>query len=159
MNFRIKVFTVVLVIVAVAGALLYVPLTSGHQSSKGHKTAEADCTQIDELELIWWLLNNSQPVEVEGTAVTLLRDMLIVNTVDGQVRIALPEEWTVGSNVVMREMLFGSYLRVSGNVTVKALRANIIEKQELRIFFMIGYEISNEWGITAYATIPLNIET
>jgi len=57
-------------------------------------------------------------------------------------------------------MLFGSgYLSVGENVTVRALRAEIIEKEGLCIYVLIGYEIVDDAGVHAYAAIPLNIET
>ena len=160
MNAKLKVLTMVLVTFAVAGALLAMPLTGAALQASGDKSGKAECTQVNELGLIWWLLNNSEPEDVEGAAVTFHKDMLMVNTDGGQKRIALPEEWTVGSDLVTREMLFGSgYLSVGENVTVRALRAEIIEKEGLCIYVLIGYEIVDDAGVHAYAAIPLNIET
>ena len=88
------------------------------------------------------------------------KDMLVLDTGDGQVRVALPEEWTVGTDVVAREMLFGSsYLTQGENVTVKALRTNLFEKTAFSIYFLIGYEIVDDAGVQAYAAMPINIET
>ena len=160
MNSKLKVFTMVLVTFAFAGALLAMPLTGATLQSSGEEAGEAQCAQVDEFGLIWWLLNNSEPEDVEGAAVTFHKDMLVVNSDRGQKRIALPEEWIVGSDLVTREMLFGSgYLRIGENVTVRALRAEIIEKEGLCIYVLIGYEIVDDAGVHAYAAIPLNIET
>lgn len=159
MNSKMKVLTVVLATLVVAAALLYMPLTSAAIQAFDGKAPDTECPK-DGLKLIWWLLNNSEPQEVEGNAVTFFKDLLVVNTADGQVRIAVPEEWTVGTDVVTREMLFGSgYLSVGENVTVKTLRADIIEKQSLNIYFSIGYEIVDDEGVHAYAALPVNIET
>ena len=158
MNSKLKVFAVVLVVVVVVGALMYMPLSIAVQNGN-REVAEAEC-EHEGLKLIWWLLNNSEPVEIEGAAVTYHKDMLIVDTGDGHVRIALPEEWTVGTDVVTREMLFGSgYLSQGENVTAKALRTNLFEKTAFSIYFAIGYEIIDSAGVHAYAAMPINIET
>jgi hypothetical protein len=160
MNSKLKVFTTVLVTFAVLGALLAMPLTGATLQASEDEAEDAECAQVDELGLIWWLLNNSEPEDVEGAAVSFHKDMLMVNTDGGQKRIALPEEWTVGSDLMTREMLFGSgYLSVGENVTVRALRAETIEKEGLRIYVLIGYEIVDDASVHAYAAIPLNIET
>jgi hypothetical protein len=157
-NSKLKVFSVVLVAAAVVGALVYMPLTMAVQSDNG-EAAEAECENMKGLKLIWWLLNNSEPVEIEGKAVTYHKEMLVVDTGEEQVRIALPEEWTVETDVVTREMLFGSgYLSQGENVTVKALRTNIFEKTAFSIYLLIGYEIIDDAGVHSYAAIPLNIE-
>ena len=157
MNSKLKFLTVTLAIVAVVGALVYMPLSMAVQNGNGD-CAEAEC-EHEGLKLLWWLLNNSEPVEIEGAAVTYHKDMLVLDTGDGQVRVALPEEWTVGTDVVAREMLFGSgYLSQGENVTVKALRTNLFEKTTFSIYFLIGYEIIDDAGVHAYAAIPLNIE-
>jgi len=156
-NSKLKVFGVVLVVAAVAGALVYMPLTMAVQFGNSEGVDNGD---LKGLKLIWWLLNNSEPVEIEGEAVTYHKDMLIVDTGEGQVRIALPEEWTVGTDMMAREMLFGSnYLNHGENVTVKALRTNLFEKTTFSIYFAIGYEIIDDAGVHAYAAIPTNIET
>jgi hypothetical protein len=160
MNSKLKFLSVALLTVAVAGVLLYTPLTRALQSAECNETSEADRGDISKLEWVLWFLNNSEPVAIEGAAVTLLDGMLVVNTADGQVRVALPEEWTVGTDVVAREMLFeSSYLSVGENVTVSALRADIIQKEGLSIYFAVGYEIVDDAGVHAYAAIPINIET
>jgi len=99
-------------------------------------------------------------VEVEGAIVTLLRGMLVVNTVEGQIRIHLPQEWIVDEELMMREELFeNGYLSVDETITVKALRGNMIDKEGLRIYLLLGYEIIDETGAHAYAALPFNIET
>ncbi len=57
-------------------------------------------------------------------------------------------------------MLFGSgYLSEGENITVKALSANLIDKEGLRIYLTVAYEIIDESGVYAYANLPFNIET
>jgi hypothetical protein len=138
---------------AVVGVLVYVPITTALQSNGG----EGD---LKGLKLIWWLLNNSEPVEIEGEAVTYHKDFLMVNTESGQVRIALPEEWTVDTEVIPRGMLFESgYLSPRENVTVKALKTGLFSKTTFAIYVAIGYEIIDDAGVHAYAALPMNIET
>ena len=118
MKMKLKVFTVAMLVVAFVGALVYKPLSAA-ENINGEAGVECE---HEGLKLIWWLLNNSEPIEVEGEAVTYHKDMLIVNTGDEQVRIALPEEWTVGTEIVLREMLFGNgYLSQGENVTINPL--------------------------------------
>jgi len=44
------------------------------------------------------------------------------------------------------------------NITVKALGADLIDKEGLRIYLLVGYEIINESGVHAYANLRVNIE-
>ena len=157
MNSKLKVISLLIITLAATGALLYIPLTEAFQSGE---TQSSESENLDKDHLIWWMLNNSESVEIEGTATAFHKDMLLINTADDQARIVLAEEWTVGTDVVLREMLFGSgYLSVGENVTVKALRTNIIEKESMNIYFLIGYEVIDELGVHAYAAMPINIET
>ena len=85
--------------------------------------------------------------------------MLIVDTSEDQIRVHLPAEWTVGNELTLREELFASgYLSEGENITVKALEANLIDKEGLRIYLLVGYEIINESGVHAYANLHVNIE-
>ncbi|UCH31092.1 MAG: hypothetical protein JSV05_06165 [Candidatus Bathyarchaeota archaeon] len=161
MKSKLKIISVVLVVAAIVGALVYLPLTSALESSENNDIAdEGNFGDFKGLRLIWWLLNNSEPVEVEGEAVMYYKDMLVINTNNGQARIALPEEWIVGADVIPREILFESgYLSVGETVNVKALRTNVFEKTAFSIYFLISYEIVNSEGVHAYAAVPFNIET
>ena len=153
MNSKLKILSVLLAATAIVGVLVYVPFTAGLQADTGNGALKG-------LRLIQWLLNHSEPVEVEGKAVAYHNGFLIVNTSEGQVRIALPEEWTVGSEIVPRSMLYESgYLSTGENVTVKTLRTNLFEKTTFTIYLAIGYEIIDATGVHAHATLPVNIET
>ncbi len=162
MKTKQKVLAVALATVAVASALLYMPLTSALRSEATDVEGEraGRCKPWVRARLGWWFLNHSEPVEVEGAAVTLVKGMLVVNTAEGQIRVHLPQEWTVGEELVMRGELFESgYLSVGENITVKALRGNVIDKEGLRIYLLLGYEIIDESSVHAYAALPFNIET
>jgi len=156
MNSKWKVITLVLVAGAVAGALFYVPMIGALQPNQ-NQVLESE--RSDDEKMIWWLLNNSKPAEVRGAIATLHQGMLIVNTADGQARIFLPEVWTVDTDIVMRETLFGIDTFSTGeDVIVSALRIDIVDNEGLCIYFLIGYEIANESGVRAYAILPFNIE-
>ena len=157
LNSKLK-FAIVTLTIVVASTLLYAPLTNAIQSYECEQTPETSC--VDEKDWVWWFLNNSEPVTVDGTVVALLRDMLVVNTGEGQTRIILPEEWIIDATITTKEGLFtNNYLDVGENVTVSALRANIISKEGLCIYFLLGYEVVDDSDVHAYATLPLNIET
>lgn len=98
-------------------------------------------------------------MEREGPVVALFKDMLIVDAGEGQMQIHLPQTWAVDGELTRREELFDSgYLSVGENITVKALRADVIDKEELCIYLLLGYEIIDESGVHAYAVLPFNIE-
>ena len=184
MKSKLKVLAVALVTIAVVGALLYTPLINALQTDEGQESdtempndmnfaahprfkswlrarlGESDArTRNKRTRAVWWFLNHSEPVEAEGTAVTLFKSMLVVNTVEGQIRIHLPPAWIVGEEQTMREELFeNGYLSVDKSITVKALRADMIDKEELCIYLLLGYEIINEDDVHAYAVLPFNIE-
>jgi len=162
MKLKLKVFAVALVTVAVASALLYMPLTNAfHPEASDVECADAyRCRHRLRARLGLWFLNHSEPVVVEGTAVTLLKGMLVVNVAEGQIRAHLPQEWIVDEESMVREELFESgYLSLGEDITVKALRGDIIDKEGLRIYLLLGYEIIDESGVHAYAVLPFNIET
>jgi len=71
----------------------------------------------------------------------------------------MPPAWIVGEEEMMREELFESgYLSVDESITVKALRADMIYKEELCIYLLLGYEIIDEDVVHAYAVLPFNIQ-
>ena len=107
-----------------------------------------------------WFMNHSEPVEIEGTVVTHKEGMLILATGTEQTRLFLPEEWTVDGEILTREELYTcGYLTEGETITVKALKANIIDKPILNINLIVGYEIINTADVHAHANLPVNIET
>ncbi len=162
MKWKLKVFAVALIMVVVASALLYMPLTSAFQS----EVSEVEGMYAHKRKpwfkarLGWWFLNHSEPVEVEGDIVILLRSMLVVNMAEGQIRIHLPQEWIVDEELMTREELFkNGYLSVGETITVTALRRNIVDKEGLHIYLLLGYEIIDETSAYTCAVLPFNIET
>ncbi len=113
-------------------------------------------------QLLKWLIAHSTPVEVNGEAVALVRNMLIVQVGEDQVRVLMPRGWTVDGNVIGAGRLFnGTYMSFGDDVTVKALKTVLKTDDEgFNIYTLIGYEIiDNENGAHAYAILPFNIET
>ncbi|MCZ2808542.1 MAG: hypothetical protein O2V44_04215 [Candidatus Bathyarchaeota archaeon] len=45
------------------------------------------------------------------------------------------------------------------SITAKALGADLIGKEGLRIYLLVGYEIIDEAGVHAIANLHVNIET
>jgi len=165
MKSKVKFLAVTLVIVAVASALLYAPLTNALQSNEEQRP-DVEVVEFHrrkprfKAHRVRWFLNHSEPVEVEGTAVALFKDMLIVRTAEGQVRIHLPHAWTVDEELMMRAYLFESdYLSVAEDIAVKALRTDVINKEGFHVYLLLGYEIIDESDARAYAVLPFNIET
>jgi hypothetical protein len=171
MKTKIKILAITLVIVAVASVFLYAPLTNALQPNGDQESnveilndmnfdAHCRCKPRLKARLVWWFLNHSEPTEVNGTAVALFKNMLIADTSEGQIRIHLPQAWTVNGEIIMREELFESgYLSEGENITVKALRADVIDKEGLCVYLLLGYEIIDESGANACAVLPFNIET
>jgi hypothetical protein len=171
MKTKTKILAITLVIVAVASIFLYAPLTNALQSNGDQESsveilndmnfeARCRCRPLVKARLVWWFLNHSEPTEVDGTAVALFKNMLIVDTNEGQIRIHLPQAWTVNGEVTMREELFESgYLSEDENITVKTLRADVANKQGLCLYLPLGYEIINESTVHAHAVLSFNIET
>jgi hypothetical protein len=168
-NSKTKAFTIMLASV-VACMLIILPLTQAVQPSVGLGD-ELAFAEIEEckpagfrvclkVRFVWWFLNHSEPVEIDGTVVTLTENMLILSTGEDQTRVHLPAEWTVDSEVLTREELFASgYLSEGESITVKALGADVIDKEGLRIYLLVGYEIIDDADVHAIANLHVNIET
>ncbi len=171
MKLKIKVLAFTLVMVVVASVLLYAPITIALHSSESEESYvkalnNENCVASSRrrpwlrARWCWWFLNHSEPVEVKGSAVALFKDMLILETAEEQIRIHLPQEWIIDEELTMREELFGnSYLNAGESITIKTLRADIIDKEGLCICFLLGYEIIDDSNVDAYAILPFNIET
>jgi len=165
MKSKLKFLIIALAMVAVTGAVLYMPLM-GMAQSNGEEIQDVEFVEpcyryryCCKPRSPWWFLHNSYPVEIEGTAVGLWKGMLVVNTTEGHVRVHLPKMWTIGEEFVKRGELFDEYLSVGEEITVKALRANVTDKEGFSIYVLLGYEIIDECGVGAYAVLPFNVET
>ena len=106
------------------------------------------------------LLQNATLSNVTGTVVSVVRDMLVLNTGSDQVRVLLPNEWTVGNEVVNSSTLFnGTFASQGSSVMITVLETNIFSNTSFSISEMLGYEATNTAiGTTAYAVLPFNIQ-
>jgi hypothetical protein len=105
-------------------------------------------------------LENATVATVNGTVVSEFKDMLIMDTGQSEVRILMPQYWSVDTEVVGRAKLFNTTYSFSGpgeKVTVKALESEVFKNPSFSINVMVGYEITNATGTTAYAVLPFNI--
>ena len=107
----------------------------------------------------YWIIENSEPVTVDGTVVGLTRHMLILDVGDGQVRVLLSPVWSVGMEIVRAKDLFDNGFLVQGeNVTVKALKTPLVAEENYGAYLLFGYEIANATDTHAFAALPFNIE-
>lgn len=100
-------------------------------------------------------LKRAEPTEVNGEAIALVRNILVLD-VDGEpVRVLMPPKWTtMDGEVVEREVLVDSIK--DQTITVKALQASFENPQGVTISLILGYEITAEEDF--YAVLPFNIE-
>ena len=167
-NTKTKALTVMVASVVVC-MLIYSPLTQAAQPSISLGD-ELTVQEIEELKpatvivgarvrFAVWFLNHAEPTEVDGTVVALSDKKLILDTAVDQIRVILPAEWTVNGEVLTREELFSSgYLNEGEMVSVKALGADMVDKEGLRIYLLVGYELVNQSGVQATANLRVNIE-
>ena len=105
-------------------------------------------------------LENATLSTVQGTVVTQVKGMLVLNTDAGQVRIMLPEKWTVGSEVANRTALFnGTFASAGQNVTIKVIESTTFSNANFSLNVMMGYEAINVSDTHAYAVLPFNIQS
>ena len=71
-----------------------------------------------------------------------------------------PEEWTVVGKILIQQELYTSgYIAQGETITLKVLKADIIDKHIFHINLIVGYEIINNIEVYEYPNLPLNIET
>jgi hypothetical protein len=105
------------------------------------------------------LLQNATLSTVQGTIVSEVKGMLVLDTGSGEIRIMLPEDWTVGNEVVDRISLFnGTFASLGQNVTIKVLESDVFSNSSFSINTMLGYEAINATSTHAYAVLPFNIQ-
>lgn len=175
---KIKAIAIALVVATVAGLLVYVPLTwaGSRNNSRKSETDQPMPMQLQTImnsdamprgyvlrfrrELLRRFLANSTAVEVQGTVVARVNKMLVLNTVEGQVRVHLSPKWTVNGQVQEIEGLFETnYLVVGQNITIEALKGTLVTKDTYSIYLLFGYEMINAGNVHAYAVLPFNIAT
>jgi len=113
----------------------------------------------DGLQFVQLLSENATLSTVQGTVISQSRDLLILDTGSGQVRVMIPNEWTVGSEVVNSASLFNSTFVISGQtLTVNVLKSDLFSNANFSVNVMLGYEAVNTTGTHAYAVLPFNIQ-
>ena len=111
------------------------------------------------LQLSEELLQNATLSAVNGTVVSTVQGMVVLDTGQGEVRVLLPKDWTVENEVVSRAALFsGTFATTGQSVTVKVLESNVFSNANFSINVMMGYEAINATGTHAYAVLPFNIQ-
>jgi RNase P/RNase MRP subunit p29 len=105
------------------------------------------------------LLQNATLSTVQGTVVSEVKGMLVLDTGSGEVRVLLPKDWTLDNEVVGRASLFnGTFASPGQTVTVKVLESDVFSNANFSINIMIGYEAINATATHAYAVLPFNIQ-
>jgi hypothetical protein len=113
----------------------------------------------DGLQFVQLLSENATLSTVQGTVVSQTRDLLILDTGSGQVRVMIPNEWTVGSEVVNSVSLFnGTFVSSGQTLTVDVLKSDLVSNASFSVNVMLGYEAVNATGTHAYAVLPFNIQ-
>ncbi len=113
----------------------------------------------DGLQFVQLLSENATLSTVQGTIVSQSGDVLILDTGSGQVRVMIPSEWTVGSEVVSGAALFnGTFANSGQTLTVDVLKSDLFSNANFSVNVMLGYEAVNATGTHAYAVLPFNIQ-
>jgi hypothetical protein len=111
------------------------------------------------LEWFNMLSENATLSTVNGTVVSEVNGMLILNTDTTQIRVLLPKEWSVGNEVIDRASLFnGTFASAGQSVTVKVLESGLFSNANFSVNVMLGYEAINATAVHAYAVLPFNIQ-
>ena len=166
MNGKTKALIVITTAVVIC-MLVYSPLTQATQTevSLGDDLALAEIEQYKperfpirpRTRFAIWFLKNAEATEVEGTVVALVQRKLIINMGEEQIRVIMPRQWAVNDEVLTLKALFDNLLE-GQVVTVKVLEANVITKEGLRIYILVGYELSTDSGDKAITCLGVNIE-
>jgi hypothetical protein len=104
------------------------------------------------------MFENGTLSTVTGTVVSESGNLLILNTGSAQVQVMVPNEWTVGSEVVDRTSLFnGTFVASGQSLTVDVLMSDLFSNASYSVNLMLGYKAMNATGTQAYAVLPFNI--
>jgi hypothetical protein len=122
-----------------------------------HRHMPPMCT--NDFQWVGRLSENATLSTVNGTVVSEVRGVLILDTGTGQIRVLLPKDWTLNEEVVDRATLFNStFVSPGHSVTIKALESQEFSNANFSINVMLGYEAINATGTHAYAVLPFNIQ-
>jgi hypothetical protein len=88
----------------------------------------------DGLQFVQLLSENATLSTVQGTIVSQSGDVLILDTGSGQVRVMIPSEWTVGSEVLSGAALFNGTFASSGQtLTVDVLKSHLFSNANFSV--------------------------
>ena len=115
--------------------------------------------QENGLQSITSFFENGTLSTVQGSVVSEFRGMLILDTGSGELRVLLPQAWSVDNEVVGRVKLFnGTFASPGQTVTIKVLENNVFSNENFNINMMLAYEAINATSTHAYAVLPFNIQ-
>ena len=175
MRKSVKLAAAVTVLFLAFGAVVLVYATSQTASTASNTQSPATYTanngtqaQLQNLQSIidkdrsWTkkFLENATVTTVNGTVDSLFKGMLILDAGSSEVRVLMPKYWSISTEVVARWKLFNSTYSFSApgqSVSIKALESEVFENPSFSINVIIGYQITNATGTTAYAVLPFNI--
>lgn len=105
------------------------------------------------------LSQNATLANVSGTVVSEVKGILILDSSSGQIRISLPKDWTVGTEVLDRNILFnGTFASPGQSVTIEVMESSVFSNANFSINEMLAYEAINATNVQAYAVLPFNIQ-
>jgi hypothetical protein len=178
---------VVLFLALTAIALVYAGIQSGSTSANAQQTGNQDIQSFldsnnvtlpsnatwlgqmgrchgqqmigDGQRLIQMISENATLSTVQGTVVSQVGRVLILDTGSSQVRVMIPNKWTLGNEVINSAALFnGTFVGSGQTLTVNVLKSDLFSNANFGINVMLGYEAVNATGIHAYAVLPFNIQ-
>jgi hypothetical protein len=115
--------------------------------------------QANGLQSITSFFENATLSTVQGSVVSEFRGMLILDTGSSELRVLLPQAWSVDNEVVGRVKLFnGTFASPGQTVTIKVLENNVFSNANFSINMMLAYEAINATSTHAYAVLPFNIQ-
>ncbi|MBT8172155.1 hypothetical protein KJN74_04730 [Candidatus Bathyarchaeota archaeon] len=166
MNGKTKTLSVIIIAIAIC-LVIYSPLTQATQAELSLGD-ELEISQIEEskpegfqarprVRFAVWFLKHAQPNEVEGKVVALVQKKLVINVEDELIRVNMPRQWVTNNEVFTLRELFENHLH-GEELIIKVLEADMINKEGIRIYIFVGYELVTDSGFKATACLKMNIE-
>jgi len=145
-----------LIAAVVVSLVLYQPVMATDANDDSANTGETMVVKPRcRAGLILGFLKRAEPTVVEGKAVALVKNILVLNVDDEPVRVLLPPTWTtMDGEVIAREDLMESI--GDQTITITGLQASFENPQGVTISIILGYEITTEVS-DFYAALPFNI--
>ena len=153
-------YTAALVIALIAiGAFLILPpalAEEGQEDLQGPRWPGQ--RRFIRLSLLRYGLRNGVPTPVEGEAVVLEGQILVVKVGDNLVNVNLPGKWVVDDeSMTVQELFDGDPFDFGDGLTISTLKLEMTAENHTVSGFL-AYVIEGD-GATAHAILPFNIET